>query len=181
MSNQLKKAHEEYLRIQVQKRVLFPNQNFLKIMQNSKFEQLTPEIFIPKLQNILPILGKRPHSQKNLALVGQAVSEKKIFEIVDGRTPDHGHPISSPCEPNGSGELNTRTKTWAMRVNNSQIIQDLNQVGQLNFYRSNSFSVQFYSNRSFRPRAISASSHFCPGLFRPTLVCCFGLTFLPAL
>ena len=23
----------------------------------------------------------------------------------DGRTPDHGHPISSPCEPNGSGEL----------------------------------------------------------------------------
>ena len=38
------------------------------------------------------------------------VSEEKIFEIVDGRrtdgwTPDHGHPISSPCEPNGSGEL----------------------------------------------------------------------------
>ena len=23
----------------------------------------------------------------------------------DGRTPDHGHPISLPCEPNGSGEL----------------------------------------------------------------------------
>ena len=23
----------------------------------------------------------------------------------DGRTPDHGHPISSPCEPNGSGEI----------------------------------------------------------------------------
>ena len=23
----------------------------------------------------------------------------------DGRTSDHGHPISSPCEPNGSGEL----------------------------------------------------------------------------
>ena len=23
----------------------------------------------------------------------------------DGRTPDHGHPISSPCEPSGSGEL----------------------------------------------------------------------------
>ena len=54
-----------------------------------------------------------------MALVGQAVSEKKIFEIVDGRTddgrtddgrtPDHGHPISSPCEPNGSGELKTMT------------------------------------------------------------------------
>ena len=45
-----------------------------------------------------------------MALIGQAVSEEKIFEIVDGRrtddgrTPDHGHPISSPCEPNGSGE-----------------------------------------------------------------------------
>ena len=25
--------------------------------------------------------------------------------MTDGRTPDHGHPISSPCEPNGSGEL----------------------------------------------------------------------------
>ena len=23
----------------------------------------------------------------------------------DGRTPDHGHPISSPCEPDYSGEL----------------------------------------------------------------------------
>ena len=27
----------------------------------------------------------------------------------DGRTPDHGHPISSPCEPNGSGELKSRS------------------------------------------------------------------------
>ena len=43
------------------------------------------------------------------------VSEKKIFEIVDGRTddgrtPDHGHPISSPCEPNGLGELKSVCK-----------------------------------------------------------------------
>ena len=55
-----------------------------------------------------------------MALVGQAVSEKKIFEIEDGRTDgrktddgrttDHGHPISSPCEPNGSGELKNATK-----------------------------------------------------------------------
>ena len=28
----------------------------------------------------------------------------------DGQTPDHGHPISSPCEPNGSGELKKREK-----------------------------------------------------------------------
>ena len=50
----------------------------------------------------------------NLALIGQAVPEEKMFEIVDGRTtndgrtPDHGHPISSPCEPNGSDELKMR-------------------------------------------------------------------------
>ena len=46
-----------------------------------------------------------------MALIGQAVSEKKIFENggrrTDGRTPDHGHPISSPCEPNSSGEIMT--------------------------------------------------------------------------
>ena len=32
----------------------------------------------------------------NLTLIGQAVSEEilKIFEIVDGQTLDHGHPIS---------------------------------------------------------------------------------------
>ena len=28
----------------------------------------------------------------------------------DGRTPDHGHPISSPSEPNGSGELTSSPK-----------------------------------------------------------------------
>ena len=28
----------------------------------------------------------------------------------DGRMPDHGHPISSPCEPNGSGELRKKKK-----------------------------------------------------------------------
>ena len=33
---------------------------------------------------------------------------------MDGRKPDHGHPISSPCEPNGSGELTT-TIGWSPR------------------------------------------------------------------
>ena len=47
----------------------------------------------------------------NLALHGQAVSEEKMFEIVDNNkttnwTPEHGYTISSPCEPDGSGELN---------------------------------------------------------------------------
>ena len=54
-----------------------------------------------------------------MALIGQAVSEEKIFENggrrtdgrrtddgrTDGRTTEHGYTISSPCEPDGSGEL----------------------------------------------------------------------------
>ena len=58
-----------------------------------------------------------------MALIGQAVSEEKIFEIVDGRTDgrtsDHGHPISSPCEPNGSGELNTRNMKNGTGIGNT--------------------------------------------------------------
>ena len=48
----------------------------------------------------------------NLALIGQAVSEKKIFDNggwTDGRRTDgrplDGYIICSPCEPNVSGEL----------------------------------------------------------------------------
>ena len=44
-----------------------------------------------------------------MALIGQAVSEEKIFENggrrTDGRTTELGYTISSPCEPDGSGEL----------------------------------------------------------------------------
>ena len=53
----------------------------------------------------------------NFALIGQAVSEEKMFEIVngrqttDGRTPEHGYTISSPCEPDGSGEPKTNMKS----------------------------------------------------------------------
>ena len=34
----------------------------------------------------------------------------------DGRTPDHGHPISSPCEPNGSGELKKGLKFMSLEI-----------------------------------------------------------------
>ena len=62
-----------------------------------------------------------------MALIGQAVSEKKIFENggrrrrTDGRrrTPDHGHPISSPCEPNDSGELTIAQAQGQVRVQNA--------------------------------------------------------------
>ena len=35
----------------------------------------------------------------------------------DGQTTDHGHPISSPCEPNGSGELKIRGTCIACSFN----------------------------------------------------------------
>ena len=35
----------------------------------------------------------------------------------DGRTPDHGRPISSPCEPNGSGELKKKKKKKKKKKN----------------------------------------------------------------
>ena len=40
----------------------------------------------------------------------------------DGRTPDHGHPINSPCEPNGSGELKTWYHLKGLDLNNNAII-----------------------------------------------------------
>ena len=41
----------------------------------------------------------------------------------DGRTPDHGHPISSPCEPNGSGELkkDNRKRIFVFEVNTKYV------------------------------------------------------------
>ena len=35
----------------------------------------------------------------------------KWWTTTDGRIADHGHPISSPCEPNGSGELKMMGKS----------------------------------------------------------------------
>ena len=78
---------------------------------------MRPRPFIQSL--VLPSQGG---STYNLALIGQAVSMKKIFENggrtmdgqmddgrTDGRTTDgcrlNGYTISSPREPNGSGEL----------------------------------------------------------------------------
>ena len=63
-------------------------------------------------------------------MIGPAVLEKKMFEIVyddddddddgrrttdDGRRLD-GYTISSPCEPNGSGELKTRHETPTPKI-----------------------------------------------------------------
>ena len=56
--------------------------------------------------NFVPLPKNAP--QTVLTLIGQAVSEKKIMDLLTddvGRTTGHGHPISSPFEPKGSCEL----------------------------------------------------------------------------
>ena len=41
--------------------------------------------------NFLPPFQRRLHIK--MALIGEAVSEEKTFENVNGRTPDNGYPI----------------------------------------------------------------------------------------
>ena len=51
----------------------------------------------------------------------------------DGRTPEHGYTISSPCEPEGSGELNQRTNgpvnahliSWLSKAQNIQNLENI--------------------------------------------------------
>ena len=47
-----------------------------------------------------------------MALIGQAVSEKMLEIVENGRTPmrtmDVGYTLSLPCKPEGSDELKTR-------------------------------------------------------------------------
>ena len=47
----------------------------------------------------------------------------------DGRTPDHGHPISSPCEPNGSGELKRALFNGRQHVKRALSVRDGKQKG----------------------------------------------------
>ena len=57
----------------------------------------------------------------------------------DVRTPDHGHPISSPCEPNGSGELkrdydpssDSEPQNKKARVNRLKLVQKDNSWRKL--------------------------------------------------
>ena len=37
----------------------------------------------------------------------------------DGRTTEHGYTISSPCEPDGSGELQTHHHVWKPLIDSS--------------------------------------------------------------
>ena len=73
----------------------------------------------PFIQTFVP--PSQGGSTYNLALIGQAVSEEKMFKHCwqrqrprprprqrqrqRQRMPEQGYTISSPCEPNGSGEL----------------------------------------------------------------------------
>ena len=51
-------------------------------------------------------LAKRFQRRRSLRLWTDGRTDERTTDgRTDGQTPDHGHPISSPCEPNGSGEL----------------------------------------------------------------------------
>ena len=49
----------------------------------------------------------------------------------DGRTPEHGHPISSPCEPDGSGELKTTPNTPKIESGLTQLIMMGESIHQI--------------------------------------------------
>ena len=44
------------------------------------------------------------------------------------RTPDHGHPISSPCEPNGSGELIMRVNPYVLNASDNIILINFRSI-----------------------------------------------------
>ena len=48
----------------------------------------------------------------------------------DGRTPDHGHPISSPCEPDGSGELKRQPDMVNRRNKNKTELTEEEAISQ---------------------------------------------------
>ena len=53
------------------------------------------------------------------------------------RTPDHGHPISSPCEPNGSGELITSLNMVLLIAWSVSMDPKASFIMLLTFYREN--------------------------------------------
>ena len=77
-----------------------------------------------------------------------------MFDIVngrqtdDGRTPEHGYTISSPCEPNGSGELKKQLLFIRSTILVKELLMSVHTVilfGQ--FYRliRESFPIQKWS------------------------------------
>ena len=52
----------------------------------------------------------------------------------DGRTSDHGHPISSQCEPNGSGELKSEIVKRPVHIHS---------YGMLVIFSFNNFIIYF--------------------------------------
>ena len=61
----------------------------------------------------------------------------------DGRTPDHGHPISSPCEPNGSGELINMCEYYGAGADEA--------LGAIFFFQNNQYSVHLPISCWFSP------------------------------
>ena len=87
--------------------------NFVELhclMLHAKFQNHKPS-GSGEEEKVLAIYSHGGHLDlfKNAPLIGPVVSEEKTFEHCVRRqlrrTTEHGYTISSPCEPNGSGEL----------------------------------------------------------------------------
>ena len=93
-------------------------------------------------------------------MIGQAVSEEKTFENGGRqrqqrprRTPEHGYTISSPCEPNGSGELKSVITPFKRNNNAKTKRNNAYHNGFLRFSkgvimrkkRNNALKMRFYA------------------------------------
>ena len=99
-----------------------------------------------------------------MALIGQAVSEEKMFKHCwrqgqRRRTPEQGYTISSPCEPHGSGELKSTTmiECACWKVDNTGFVSHLTEEAWLTvsniFYDPLSFGCfsNFHSHHLIIP------------------------------
>ena len=121
---------------------------------------------------------------KNLALIGQAAAGEKVSEIVDGQTddgrsPDHGHPISSPCEPNGSGELKMGEGAGGDQSNLTLIFQASvcvivsNKHSFVEYNMTGGFNVHLTVDATFKALWVKASIQFLLCLYTSNLIIWF--------
>ena len=102
----------------------------------------------PFIQTFVP--PSQGGSTYNLALIGQAVSEEKMFKHCwrqrqRQRTPEQGYTISSPCEPDGSGELTMQNRPLSQQCPKLHNIQWLIKYHRLIRSASLPFKkLQFY-------------------------------------
>ena len=79
----------------------------------------------------------------------------------DGRTPEHGYTISSPCEPEGSGELKSTTKLFVNAIN-MYVIFNLLILEKQTYFRKFTIYVAPATNqiKQFRQKSYKSGELF---------------------